>query len=581
MTTHQDRIRELEKEEKSARSKSHFQEIEQAWEDLILSANNNELRILVSYNRFRLRNLIVLKKKRPALILGYVNDHNFPNFHTYELLKVADIVSLTTTEENADSIDRVFYFPASDDYRAIRKKLPKGFQPDLFWDIQAAHGHMHPIGLSQMPFPTVAGICHHHHGPAVKTICEMFDYVLPVGKLFSSSCSYQGAKVLDLPFGINWASFHKSLSCTDAWDAREIDVSVSFSNTANCAYHGLRDKVIKIMENLASKWAGKYVFKIAGNLSKSDYEAMLGNSKISVNVVAINGPYNYRSCEIINSGALLFQTNVEDEELGFSYDEVLENGKDFIAFDLLDLEEKLLHFLNNPKQANAIASNAQHRIKTHFSYDQLFNNLLKLIAHHQRRSTENAINLIQDKFLLGKFLWQQHQKLDVQLLGSAFLENTLIEEKDTIRFFSNTLAILPELLQALGFNAVKDLVAKQSASLAESLDPENLKQIAVQLLSVKMDHVALWYNFLSLSIDFQWSPNEVLQQIADQALKNNSWEGYNSEWLLRPASRMPGVDQGKFLETRYNYFILPLIRAKNYQEEWDAYRGYSVGLLNH
>ena len=268
---------------------------------------------------------------------------------------------------------------------------------------------MHPIGLSQMPFPTVAGICHHHHGPAVKTICEMFDYVLPVGKLFHHHAVIKEQKS-DLPFGINWAFFHKSVLYR-RWDAREIDVSVSFSNTANCAYHGLRDKVIKIMENLASKWAGKYVFKIAGNLSKSDYEAMLGNSKISVNVVAINGPYNYRSCEIINSGALLFQTNVEDEELGFSYDEVLENGKDFIAFDLLDLEEKLLHFLNNPKQANAIASNAQHRIKTHFSYDQLFNNLLKLIAHHQRRSTENAINLIQDKFLLGKFLWQQHQKL--------------------------------------------------------------------------------------------------------------------------------------------------------------------------
>ena len=102
-----------------------------------------------------------------------------------------------------------------------------------------------------------------------------------------------------------------------------------------------------------------------------------------------------------------------------------------------------------------------------------------------------------------------------QLLGSAFLSS---EEKDTIRCFSNLLAILPELIQALGFNSLKTVVAKHSA---ESLDPQNLKQIAVQLMSIKMDHIVVWYNFLSLSIEFT---NAVLQDIANQALINNSWE---------------------------------------------------------
>ena len=137
-----------------------------------------------------------------------------------------------------------------------------------------------------------------------------------------------------------------------------------------------------------------------------------------------------------------------------------------------------------------------------------------------------------DKFLLGKYLWQQSQQKDIQFLGSAFLGNILKEEKDTIRFFSNILAILPELIHSLGFDTLKSLIAARSNDLADSLDPIILNKIAVQLLSVKMDHVAMWYNFLSLSVDFQWSPKEVLQQIADQAMKNNTWEGYSQEWFF-------------------------------------------------
>ena len=71
-------------------------------------------------------------------------------------------------------------------------QFEKGF-PEVslpfFWDMQAAHGHVHPRGLSCAPFPSVASICHVQQGPAVKTICEMFDFVLPVGKVFSGAVS--------------------------------------------------------------------------------------------------------------------------------------------------------------------------------------------------------------------------------------------------------------------------------------------------------------------------------------------------------------------------------------------------------
>lgn len=579
-----EKIEVLEGEENEARSKSHFDEIEQKWEVLLSSSNLHwdDLReVLKEYNRFRLRNLLVLRKKRPAVLLGYVNDHHFPNFHTIELLKIADIVSLTTSvEKENSSIDRIYYLPSTDDFSTIRKRFPKGFRPNLFLDMQAAHGHMQPNGLSQMPFPTVAGICHHQHGPAAKTICEMFDVVLPVGKVFSPACSYQKAKVFNLPFGLNWASFHQSLGEPSDWKSRQIDVSVTFSKNNNPAYHGLRDQVIQCVENFKSKWSEQYVVKIESNLSKAEYVNLLKNSKISINVVAINGPYNYRTCEIINSGALLFQANVVEQGLKFSLDGVLDEEKDFISFDSKNLEEKLIHFLSNPEKGNLVALNGQKRMKSEYSYDGMLKELLNFLKIEDQLAKKRQINLPKDQFLLGKLLWQQHQKQDIQLLGAAFLGNILNDEEDNLRFFSNTLAILPELLNSLGFETIKQLVAKRSNDLAESLDPKNLKQIAVKLLSVKMDHVAMWYNFIALSIDFQWSTKEVLQEITDQALKNNLWEGYSQHWLLRPPLRLPHENQEGFHSLRYENFFLPLMKTKNYPEEWIAYRNFLIALVN-
>lgn len=570
----------LEQEEKNARSKAHFLEIEKKWESLI-QCNEEEISFetLKRYNRFRLRNQLVLRK-RPGLLLGFINDHRFPNFQTRELLKVADIVSLTSLKEEDESeIDRVHYLPASDDFSKIRKKLPKGFRPKLFFDMQAAHGHMQPVGLSQMPFPTVAGICHHQHGPAAKTICEMFDIVLPVGAVFSPACNYQKANVLNLPFGFNWASFHRSFQKSKDWNAREIDLSVTFGPTNSPAYHGLRNEVIQVIENFQRKWSSKYLVKISSNLSKKDYRKLLENSKISLNVVAINGPYNYRSCEIINSGALLFQANVTDPGLKFSLDDVLRDEKEFISYNLDNLEERLLHFLEHPELASSIAQDAQKRLKTKYSYDALFKQLLDLLKDDIGKKQGDKNSLVNDKFFVGKLLWQQHQNKEVQQIGAAFLLNILGEEKDTIRFFSNILAILPELIQAVGFESLKSLIAKQSKNLAESLDPQNLKQIAVQFLSIKMDHIALWYNFISLSIDLQWNPKEVIQQLVDQVLENNNWEGYSQEWILRPPSRTISNDTKDLNQLRYDYFFLPLMKSKNYKEEWDAYRKYCIKLV--
>ena len=85
-------------------------------------------------------------------------------------------------------------------------------------------------GLSQMPFPTVACICHHQHGPAVKTICELFDFVIPVGSFFSQVVITKKLN-LNFPFGFNWASFDRLFRNPLEWKLRKIDVTFSESNS--------------------------------------------------------------------------------------------------------------------------------------------------------------------------------------------------------------------------------------------------------------------------------------------------------------------------------------------------------------
>ncbi len=574
-------IDSLELEEKKARSKSHIQEIEARWIDTLSEISPSEEEIFfVHYNRFRLRNLPVLKTKRPAILLGYINDHHFPNFHTRELLKIADIISLTIQETASPTIDRIFYFPAQDTFQTIRKKFPAGFKPNLYWDMQAVHGHIHPVGLSTNPFPAVASICHIQHGPAVKTAAEMFDYVVPVGKEFSPGISYGKAKVLHLPFGGNWASFdtqfHKQ-SLAD--EERDIDVSVTFSATDQPVYHGLRKKVSEVVTNLQSKWKGKYKIVIESSLAKREYHELLKRSKISLNVVGMNGPFNYRSCEIINAGALLLQINAETESFVSPINEYLQEDVHFSRFTVENLEDQILFFLENAGSREEIAKNGMQFLSSELNSCKILDSLLAEVRSFKRQSINHAELATNDRFLLGTFLWQQHHEEDTRKLGAAFLGQAMQEENDFLKLVSNLLAILPELVGGIGFEFLQNCISRHHPELAKSLDPHNLKQIAVQLFSVKMDHISFCYNFLALSEELNWSPREVLAPIAQQAFTGKTWDKLTPDWLLRPVNKSHSLPQGEIFNLQYKHFHSPLAQAKSKGEEWLVYRDYLMKLL--
>ena len=97
----------------------------------------------------------------------------------------------------------------SDSISDIVAKLPSGFNTNFYWDSQAEHGHPQPMGLATAPFLTVASICHIFHSPAIKRLLQVFDFVLPVGRVFDEFLSNGKSKVLRFPFGLNWASMHQ------------------------------------------------------------------------------------------------------------------------------------------------------------------------------------------------------------------------------------------------------------------------------------------------------------------------------------------------------------------------------------
>jgi len=574
-------LKSLIEEELTIRGKSHFKEFEEKWQDFWEKNKNSSKDVLVEYNRFRLRNLHRSKVKRPAALLGFINDFHFPNFQTYGLLKVADVISLfcqgnqTSEKKNSTSedVDRVCFDLVQDDIHSILKKLPKGFKPDLFWDSQAAHGHVHPKGLTQAPFPSFAGICHVHSGPAVKSVCELFDFVLPVGECFSDSLSYGSAQVLNLPFGLNWASFE--FDKENDQENRDIDVSITFSKTDDLVYGNLRNLVVSELQEIKNRNSSLSIL-IESGLDKVKYLEVLKRSKISLNVVGLNGPYNYRTCEIINSGALLFQINHCEDGISLNAEENFQDGEDFVLFSLVHLETKILHYLDNIEDRERISRSANQKLENEYTYENGFLSLIKNSKDFSRPELKTEEDL-KPGFMNGVFMWQQFNKPDTRLLGAAVIGTHLSEFND-LKFYGNLLAVFPELLKSLGPDFIKNLIAKKNHELATKLDFKNPMQVAVDIYSQSMDNAAMCYNFISLALEFGWANLQQLSQIAEQAFNGFLFPDYNRFWLLRSCYNMNGQSTSELSNIRYQTFDLKILSADNLQSEWIAYRDYILTL---
>jgi hypothetical protein len=584
-----ERIKELLELEVN-QSETDINELENYWISLIDNWGNSDWEVLIEYNRFRLRNLKQLCRKRPAVLIGAINDGYFPNFHTIELLSIADVISLTTKKDQADSIDRIKYSLLNDSIQSIVSRFPVGFKPTFYWDSQAEHGHPQPMGLSNAPFPTVCGICHMFFSPAIKRLLEVFDYVLPVGEVFDQFCLTQNNQILRVPFGLNWASMHHLFG--EGINDKDIDVSVTFSDSKSGPYGSLRAEILSKLKILKEKLSGKYKIEITSDLNKEEYSQILLRSKISVNVVGFNGPYNYRTCEIINSGALLFQANFNSHNVKPDPEELFKSGEHFVSFDLDNMEDKLNDLLSNPELVSQIAKNGKNKLEKELNYKNLFNQLIKKVrdAENQKAiSSKSQKNPFADKFKkavqsqenklgdfhIAVFLWEQTKKQTLRDIGAGLISK-MLHQFDDSRFFCNLLAIAPEIFENFGFSYLKSLVAIRNKEFADSLVQNDLRQIVIQIYSLQHDHVVMAYNMISIAMEGGWIDKQQLPALANQAFGGKDWRQYDSSWLLRHPILSDDVNQNIL----YNKFQIPLLLAKGNLEIWRVYRDYLLYFAN-
>ncbi len=368
--------------------------------------------VLVRYNEFRVSHAATLPKTRPRIIIGGMSHNSLMSMHTLPLLQIADVVSLTTIKSDIDKKDRIVFDPGIETFSDILKKLPQGFLPDFFWDNQA-EGHGIPFGLSEAPFPIIASVCHMYEITTIRSICNIFDAIIPLSRSFIPVLqNFTQKPIFDIPFGLNWGAFvHIPF---DGWEKeRDVDVSVTFGGSINTVYHDFRSRVRKLITDFREIYKNKYNVILASNLNREQYYELLGRSKISVNVVGIHGPYNYRTNEIMQSGAMLYQLDNSCYSFKTNISDYFENNKHLVTFDFDHFEENLLYFLEHHQERLAIAKQGKDFLEKNYNYHNLYKQLFDFVKDLEpKRNRKNTHSAHPDIHIGASYLYPITQKKD-------------------------------------------------------------------------------------------------------------------------------------------------------------------------
>jgi hypothetical protein len=332
-------------------------------------------------NAFRVVNAWAMKVRRPRVLMGRYPVDTL-NYQTWPLLRNADVVFLSMYGNRPKRRDAIAVDVRKGDFANILSYLPSGYTPDLYFDYQVCASETFIRGLEEAPFPTVASLCHMFRTHKIERIAGMFDYLLPVSRRFSEllAKTVPGEKIVDLPFGLSWGSFDQIVPNPGECAPRDIDVLLSF-NTDGVAYGPYRERMIDLFERARNRLGGRYNFVRVSGLPKLEYLALLARSKIVLNVVGINGPYNYRTCEAINAGALLMQYDARYTTGPQYIDDYFSPGDEIVLFDETDFLPKLEALLADPGRIRQIARRANVRLCSQYSYDALYRRLFEFLRH--------------------------------------------------------------------------------------------------------------------------------------------------------------------------------------------------------
>jgi len=354
-------------------SERNLEAVDEEFQELIAQSPKN-FDLLFKYNEFRVANASKIPKTRPQILLSGALGVNYPNFHTSPLFEVADVVCLTCLSRPS-GFSSSFQCNPLTLFLDILKNLPPGFVPDFFWDNQIEHKHFIPAGIDTAPFPIISSVCHTYLHKSIEHICTLFDRVIPISTFYGNILRKKYPdKIMDLPFGLNWASFDHLI--TPDWD-KTIDACITFTETNSPVFANHRNKVIELTKQFKEKYGNEFSIEIESHVPLKMYHEILKKSRITINVTGIHGPYNYRVMEAMCSGSMIFQYDWNNDFFENQFSELFVEGIHGVSFNFENFESKLLYYLKNRDQTQKIAKEAYLFLKENYSYKKLYQQLIK------------------------------------------------------------------------------------------------------------------------------------------------------------------------------------------------------------
>ena len=301
---------------------------------------------------------------------------------------------------------------------------------------------------------------------------------------------------------------------------------------------------------------------------------------MSINVVGLNGPHNYRTCEIINAGALLLQLDTSLNAIPSDDEEIFLEGEDFVRFRLEDFEEIALKLLQEPDRVKDIAQSAKLRLENEFSYEKLYQKLLQEISTRWKGPNRD-MPLTKDDFKLSSAFWHHPNSPDFMRMGVGALIQTL-EGPDNATFYANLLAFLPEAIDVVDKDWLVKLVSRYDPELAAQFPTGKLQVLAGGLFAKNLEHPALVWNFIAIAAEGGWLSQEKLIECAKANFTNHEWQNFDSQiWLLRHQARPSWVSRNSFLRLYMDHLIVPLLsNREGGAGEWRIHRDFLLELIS-
>lgn len=226
----------------------------------------------------------------PKIALGAIAGLGSITWHVFPLIRMgASVVMLTEERTRAHAPDMLFCDPR---VPISLQFLPSRWKPDFFLDTQAEHGHWLPVGLGDLPIPTIATYSHPFLGQVLRHMEGLFDCLVKPSEQLRFGDAY-------VPFGGSWGTMDERIGMIGSKPAAVRDVTVSCTlGTSGAGEKSVRFLVLEELRRIQER-RKDWRIEIVHGLKMRDYLDLLGRSKVSICVGAWGCAMTYRPLEIL------------------------------------------------------------------------------------------------------------------------------------------------------------------------------------------------------------------------------------------------------------------------------------------